>query len=157
MERNGWIRAEISLKSVKPMSKKPTIFSVGGFTATSKDGREFRFDWEEQYGGCEIVDGFGTFDVQLRAFDDNCYAEDNKNNGVDQLSISPEFINDSQITEAFYECYMKEEDEAEGKCELLEVIAINFYGEFNGESQDVNYPEDKLEILNIKNNETQTA
>lgn len=149
MERNGFIRAELVLKSVFEMKHKPDIFSVGGFTAKTKDGREFHFDWDEQYTGAVCEDGHMVFATQLRCFNDDVYEEMNKEGGVSQEEITPKFICESSLTELFYECYMKEADETNNNCQKLELISLNIYGETNGVVEDLEYPEEFIKEYNV--------
>lgn len=156
MERDGFIRAELVLRSVNDMKHKPAIFSVGGFEAKTEDGREFHFDWDDQYTGCTYDKGHMYFAVQLRCFNDDVYEEENEENDVTQDEITPKFICAAHLTELFYECYMKEADELDNKCEKLELVSWNIYGETNGVREDVEYPEEFIKEYNLLETENQS-
>lgn len=157
MERKGWIRGQLTLKSVSKMKECPAVFSVGGFTAKTEDGKDVHFDWDDQYSGYEYnkENECMYFHTQLRTFNDDVYEEMNKESGIEQLSITPEFLKDTKLTEVFYECYMNADDVDKIECEKLELVSFNIYGEVNGKTQDIYYSEDKIKEFNILEAEEQ--
>lgn len=143
------MRAFITLESVTVLPQKPVIFTVGGFTAVSSDGREFMFDFEELYANVEKDESTGKyiFKCQLVGRDIDVFIEVNEENGVKDIEITPKFIATSKFTEIFYECYLTYDDELQGQnCKL---IVTSFTIEEGEESVDV--PSEELERYNTEN------
>lgn len=98
------MRASITLKSKNNgYTKKPVIFSVGGFEFVVNN-KSIRFDWYRAYSDVSIEpDGTLIVKVELREFDTDTYAKDYSRMGIEvtaQLLASAD-----KIEEIFYDCY----------------------------------------------------
>lgn len=121
------MRGVVVLRSLEPVKEKPAIYSIGGFTAISEDGREYHFDWCESYTSCEHDEGGRLiFESDLRNFDDE-YFKDSSEVNIDELT--PEFITSSKLKEVYYECF---EDENEENFVHLEIVGFGVQ-EWDGE------------------------
>lgn len=119
------LKAEIILRSIEPLSEKPAIFSIGGFSAISKDGRSFGFDWNESATGCTHDDqGRMLFTADLKDFETECYEEENLKTGVKPEDLTVEFIVVSRLTEVFYECYPTQD---ESNFTPLELVSFRIF------------------------------
>jgi hypothetical protein len=95
---------------VGPLTKDELqIFSIGGYSATSKDKRKFAFDWYEMSAGTENDEnGHLVINCELKDFEIEDYKEMNLENNVEQSELTPEFIVSSSLEELYYEAFNDE-------------------------------------------------
>lgn len=105
------MRGYIKYVTRKPLGKKPAIFSTGGYSGKTKDGKEIIFDWLDSYGRATVrEDGHVEIEVDLCNFDEEFTVDSSdKNSGADKLT--PESLTAITLTEVFYECFADEEEE----------------------------------------------
>lgn len=140
------MKAYIVLKSLQPMSEKPAIFSVGGYSATSADGREFSFDFEEASNAFTIdEEGKGVFTSTCSNRDIEVYIDQNLESGVEDSEITAEFIASSSLVEVFYECYLTAEDEVNAKMAELKVVSFEI---LDNDDTVGKFSEEELERFN---------
>ena len=97
-------RAYVEFRSIMPYPAMPDFFSIGGYYATSQDGREFGFDWTENNTEIEYdEEGHMILGALVKNLDD-CYKEENLKAGVKQDELTAEFLSKSKFSEIFYEC-----------------------------------------------------
>lgn len=134
------LRGYLEFRSIEVVTvEKPKIYTVGGFSAISADGRPYIFDWEESSSGARIEDGKLFMDSELKCFDEEYFKDSNAEVSLDE--ITPEFIATSKLTEAFYECYS---DEYEEDFIPLELVSFNLCTE-NSEKA---FSEEQLNAFN---------
>lgn len=142
------IKAEIILRSINPMVEKPAIFSIGGFSAISKDGKHYSFDWNESATGCvNDEQGRMIFEADLKDFETDCYEEENLKAGVKPEDLTVEFIISSKLTEVFFECY---ETEVEEDFIQLEVVSFKIFEWIDNEKGYVGdqFPDEEIARFN---------
>jgi hypothetical protein len=139
------MNAEITFVTVEPLNEKPEILHAGSFEAVSQDSREFCFDFFASETHMHIrKDGRVNITVFLKQRDIECFISDNKENGVDDEEITPEFITSSTIEAINYECYMNAADEREG--EYVELELVSFGVEADGVEKY--FPEEEIARIN---------
>ena len=108
-----YIEANVKMRSIAPFAGKPEVFTIGGFYATTADGRDFIFDWENYTADISYDDdGRIVFDVWLYDFDEIFIkdSQENQENAVSFDEITAEFLSEIKFTEIFYECYIADSD-----------------------------------------------
>lgn len=99
------MRGYIKYVSRKPVQAKPEIFSTGGYSGTTLDGKEVMFDWLETRANAEIrPDGRLVIEAELRDFDEE-FTLDSSNKEAIVDGVTPELLTSLKLTEVFYECY----------------------------------------------------
>lgn len=140
------MEANIILKSVNPRDAKPAIFTIGGYGAISKDGKQYDFDWNEMRANCSFKDGFLIVDCDLNDFDDDSYLEENLKNNVSQKEITADFITSSKLIEVFYECYNTDLD-ADNDLIQLDLLEFNIYCDRRKDCEK-SFPKEELDRYN---------
>lgn len=139
------MRAVVILKSKESLPRQPEIFSVGGFTAVTKDGREFCFDFKGSgtWVNCDNA-GIYVFSTTLKGRDIEVFIESNSENGVEDSEITGEFIAQSSLTELNYECYLTADDEIRDTPTDLSLVKFTIYE--NG--MEYSFPTEMIEVFN---------
>jgi hypothetical protein len=142
------MKAYITLKSIEVLPKKPEIFSIGGFTMVTTDGRTFMFDFEETSAGATLEESTGKyiFDCCLKERDVDVFFEENEEAGIMDEEITPKFITTSMIEEICYEYYLDVDHEESDEFCMLEVM--DFSIEEGEECEEV--PSVEIERYNKK-------
>lgn len=108
-----YIEANVKMRSIAPFAGKPEVFTIGGFSAITADGRDFIFDWENFTADVSHDDdGRAVLDVTLYDFDKE-FIKDSQMNQESSVSfdeITAEFLSKITFTEIFYECYIADSD-----------------------------------------------
>lgn len=114
----------IKYVSRKPIGKKPYVFSTGGYSGTTKDGKGIIFDWCETYGYATVrEDGHVEIEADLRCFDEE-FTIDSSEKGSGADNLAPETLTTIELTEVFYECFL---DEQEEEFVYLDVVEFSVY------------------------------
>ena len=75
------ISSYIKLKSLDKLSKKPEILTIGGFSAITRDGRKYSFDWCNSIIWCDLdEEGHLIVEFELSNFDEEYFNDIYTNN-----------------------------------------------------------------------------
>lgn len=122
------MRAYITMRS-KGYIPDPVNYSIGGFTATTSDGRDISFDWDEAETILKRdIDGTLLFDTQMKCFSED-FEETNKNNGIDQ-ELTAKFLCSLQLVEVYYEVELADDPEYIVKLNLESFEIVDENGEY---------------------------
>lgn len=147
------ISADIVLRSIEPLQEEPAIFTVGGYSAVTKDGKPFNFDWDEYYSNhSHDEQGRMIFEATLRGFNDEDFIESNLEEGIKHSQITDDFILSSLLTEVFYECF-RTEVEIAGHIPL-ELVSFTINGKSFSESEIARYNKEEGYEFNNPKKET---
>jgi hypothetical protein len=92
-------------KTVEPVSDIPVIFSTGGYTLVSEDGREFVLDFTESATSC-TKDTYGHYVFEsVQKFIDSEYVDSSNGNVIKSEDITIDFLSKCKLVEAHYECF----------------------------------------------------
>lgn len=112
------MRCSIEFKA----DKKPENLSVGGFSAISKDGRKYDFDFLFFTGDCSKIEDGYIISVDLYHLDKDFIEENNESVSINE--ITPSFIANSEITEIAYSAEDTNENPISLKLISLELIEV---------------------------------
>lgn len=133
------LRGYLKFRSIEKVTEKPMIYSVGGFAATSQDGRYYCFDWEASESEARIEKERLYMYSEMRCFDDEFFNESNLS--VALTEITPEFIINSILTEVSYECF-KDDMEGHIPLELISFVVCS------NTSDDYEFSKEQLTLIN---------
>jgi hypothetical protein len=142
------------MQSLTPFENDPAIYSVGGFTAISKDGREYCFDWNEGESWVSHDDQERlVIETQSKFFANDLYDESNLEAGINPEELTPEFITSSKLTEVFYECFPTLDDELTGVYLPMEPIEFKLieYDAKTEKSNEAEFPIKELQRYQKEN------
>lgn len=131
--------ATIRYRSREKITKKPEIFTTGGYSALHETGEEIFFDWNDMRAVCEETsDGYIEIEATLTSFDPDVFGD-----GESLDYISAEDLTNSDLTEVYFECY-KEVDEIDFI--FLDVIEFEVYD--RSTEKTFNFSEYTLDVIN---------
>jgi hypothetical protein len=117
------MRAVVVMRSVAPLDIKPEVYSIGGYTAVTPDGREYSFDWDTHEGYIEFEEGHMRVKSFLTNWSDD-FSHDNDKKGISDADLTAEFITKSTLDEVTYECYLTVANEVAGKYLPMELVSF---------------------------------
>jgi hypothetical protein len=128
------LRAELIFVSKFPMKKVDLeIFSIGGFSSITPDGRTLCFDWDSSASGVkELENGHIEITCDMREFNEEDFVGCNLKEGIKEEEVTPDFIINSELTEVFYEAFANEVEDP-----LIPLVLKEFtLWQWNDEKQD---------------------
>lgn len=115
--------AEIILRTIKPHSIKPKIYTVGGFEFVLPNGKHVNFDWNDSATCITDDNGHMVFTTNLHDFELDVYEEALSENGLVPSDVTIELLMQVvKIEEVCYECFTDDELETAIPCEVVGFI-----------------------------------
>lgn len=131
--------ATIKYRSREKLTKKPEIFTTGGYASINDEGEEIFFDWNDMRAVCEKTpDGHIEIEATLTSFDPDIFGD-----GEPLVYISAEDLANTKLTEVYYK-YYKEVDEVDFI--FLDLIEFEVYD--RNTEKTFKFSEDTLDVIN---------
>lgn len=136
------MRAYIKYISRESVFSKPAIFSTGGYSVKTEDGKIIKFDWCDMYADAyPQKDGRVIIEAELRNFDTDFYESSNED--IENLKDIPlNSLAGMELDEVYYECYKKDTDE---NSTILDVLEFSL---FEHGKDEVKFSQENLERIN---------